>query len=80
MSQQGVERTIGKLCTDERFRSQFFANPQVAAHEAGLPLSVTELEALAALSVDAVVRFGQGVDPRITRLCPQKDADGHRDR
>jgi hypothetical protein len=77
MSQQGVERTIGKLCTDADFRSRFFANPEAAAHGAGLLLSPAELQALTALSPEAVVRFAQAIDPRITRLCPEKHADGH---
>ena len=44
MSQQCVERTIGKLATDPKFRARFFENP------AGLALSPAESEALAALS------------------------------
>jgi putative modified peptide len=78
MSQQGVERTIGKLCTDEEFRSRFFSNPAAAVHEAGLPLSPAELEALAVLSVKAVVRFGRTIDPRIRRLSPWEGLAEHR--
>ena len=68
MSQHAVERTIGKLVTDEEFRRRFFENPAVATWEAGLPLSAVELEALSALSRAAVTRFGQSLDARISRL------------
>jgi hypothetical protein len=74
MSQSIVERTIGKLVTDEQFRIQFFANPAAATWEAGLPLSPVELEALFTLSVAAVARFSRSLDPRISRLCPPHTA------
>jgi hypothetical protein len=69
VSQEAVERTIGKLVTDAQFRARFFPNPAAATWEAGLLLSRVELEALSALSLSAVSRFGQGLDPRISRLC-----------
>jgi hypothetical protein len=34
VSQQDVERTIGKLATDEEFRMRFFTNPAAATWEA----------------------------------------------
>jgi hypothetical protein len=67
MTQQAVERAIGKLVTDAEFREQFYVNPEKATWEAGLPLSGVELAALAALSRDAVVRFSEGLDVRICR-------------
>jgi hypothetical protein len=69
LSQLAVERTIGKLATDPRFRTRFFANPEAATWEAGLQLSPGELEALSALSHTAVTRFSESLDPRVTRLC-----------
>ena len=69
MTQFAVERTIGKLATDPRFRARFFANPAAATWEAGLRLSPGELEALAALSHTAVIRFSESLDPRVSRLC-----------
>ena len=70
LSQLAVERTIGKLATDPRFRARFFANPEATTWEAGLQLSPGELEALSALSHTAVTRFSESLDPRVTRLCP----------
>ena len=69
MTQLAVERTIGKLATDPRFRTRFFANPEAATWEAGLQLSPGELEALSALSHTAVTRFSESLDRRVSRLC-----------
>ena len=69
MSQQAVERTIGKLVTDARFRDRFFENPAAATWEAGLPLSPGELEELSLVPRAAVTQFGESLGPRIIRLC-----------
>ena len=67
VNQDAIERAIGKLATDEEFRTRFFENPAAATWEAGLPLSPIELEALAGLSRGAIVRFSQSLDGRIRR-------------
>src|SRR3989454_12557398 len=69
VSQNAVERTLGKLATDDEFRARFFENPAAATWEAGLPLSPIELEALSRLSQAAVARFSQSLDGRNRRLC-----------
>lgn len=69
MTQQAVERVLGKLITDEAFRDRFFETPGAACWEAGLALSAIELEALGRLSRDELVRFGDGIDERICRPC-----------
>jgi len=69
VSQSAVERTLGKLATDEEFRERFFENPAAATWEAGLPLSAVELEALSTLPRAAIARFSQSLDARIRRLC-----------
>ena len=67
MGRQAVERALGKLVTDEAFRKRFFANPETASWEAGLQLSPTELEALSTLSQEALSRFSEVLDKRISR-------------
>ncbi len=69
VSQHAVERTLGKLATDEEYRARFFENPAAAAWEAGIALSPNELEALSGLSRAALARFSQSLDGRIRRLC-----------
>jgi hypothetical protein len=74
VSQAAVERTLGKLVTDNQFRASFFTNPTAATWEAGLALSPSELEALASLSPAAVARFSRSLDARIIRLRVRKES------
>ena len=67
VTQQAVERTLGKLLTDENFRDRFFTNPELASWEAGFTLSPIELDALSRLSHEALARLGEGLDKRISR-------------
>jgi hypothetical protein len=68
MSQRAVERTLGKLVTDERFREQFYQDPATACLRAGLNLSPRELEALLRTPREALGRLGETLDDRICRL------------
>lgn len=78
MTQQAVERALGKLLTDENFREQFFASPDLACWEAGFALSPVELEALSRLSSEALARFSEALDKRISRpaLDPSRRENG----
>ena len=69
MSQHAVERTLGKLLTDESFRERFFTAPRETAWAAGLRLSDIELAALSGLPRSALRSFSASLDPRISRLC-----------
>lgn len=69
MTQDSVERALGKLVTDEAFRARFFAAPAEACRDAGLSLSPVELEALQRLSHEELARFAEDVDARISRPC-----------
>jgi hypothetical protein len=73
MSQQAVERTLGKLLTDESFRERFLTAPRKAALQAGLRLSDIELAALSGFSRSALRSFSASLDPRICRLCPESE-------
>ncbi len=73
MSQAAVERTLGKLVTDEIFRDRFFMDPAAASFNAGLALSRTELDALAHLSKRTLARFSRLLDDRIRRLPVEGD-------
>ena len=82
MTQHAVERALGKLLTDENFRDRFFANPETASWEAGFALSAIELEALSRLSREALARFSDGLDKRISRPCldPERREAGKAER
>ena len=78
VTQQAVERALGKLLTDENFRERFFASPELACWEAGFALSPVELEALSRVSSDALTKLSEALDKRISRpsLDPQRRAIG----
>ena len=69
MTQDSVERALGKLLTDEAFCTRFFAAPAAACRDAGLTLSPVELEALQRLSREQLARLADDVDARISRPC-----------
>jgi hypothetical protein len=73
VTQQAVERALGKLLTDENFRERFFENPEGASWEAGLALSPIELGALARVPRHALVSLHDDLDKRISR--PSLDPD-----
>jgi hypothetical protein len=67
MSQATVERTLGKLITDDVFRERFFTDPAVVSFHAGLELTSAELDALSRLPKKALTRLSRLVDDRICR-------------
>ena len=73
MTQQAVERALGKLLTDENFRERFFENPEAASWEAGLGLSLIEIEALSRVPRSALARLHDDLDKRISG--PSLDPD-----
>jgi len=68
MSQRAVERTLGKLVTDEGFRDEFFAHPETTCLRAGLDLAREEMEALFRVSRAALAALCAHLDDRICRL------------
>ena len=67
MSQRDVERTLGRLLTDDAFRTEFFAAPALATLHAGLDLSREEQRALEHLPVDPFLDLSTRLDDRIRR-------------
>ncbi len=68
MSQAAVERTLGKLITDECFRDRFFKDPAAATFCAGLELTCGELNALSRVPKKELRKFSASLDDRICRL------------
>ncbi len=71
MSQQNVERVIGRIVTDQGFRRRFQKKPIDTLFEivaSGLELTTVELHALAGLDAALVARFADALDPRIQKI------------
>lgn len=68
MSQSSVERTLGKLITDEMFRRAFFADPGRATRAAGLDLLPDELQALLRAPRKMLMALEARLEDRICRL------------
>ncbi len=79
MSQANVERIVGRLVTDERFRRRFWQERTTALAElieAGCELNSCERSALVAIPQESVERFAAAIDPRLqkTDLCAMPPA------
>ena len=68
MSQRDVERTLGRLLTDEDFRDEFFLEPGRACLPLGIQLAPHELEALLRLPRPMLASLGTCLDDRICRF------------
>lgn len=72
MSQRDVERTLGRLLTDEGFQEDFFRDPGRACLLIGLQLAPQEVEALLRAPRPALASLGARLDDRICRLRIQR--------
>jgi hypothetical protein len=71
MSQQNVERVIGRIVTDQEFRRRFARKPfesLVEVISSGIELTTVEVEALAELDPTQVEQFAELLDPRIQKI------------
>jgi hypothetical protein len=76
MSQQNVERVIGRIVTDQGFRRRFERKPVDALFEivaSGMELTTVELQALAGLDPSHVARFADGLDPRLQKVADTRN-------
>lgn len=76
MSQREVERTLGRLLTDEKFREEFFQEPAGACFYAGLGLSEEEIEAVSRVSRLYVEELSADLDGRICRFRIPEEPQG----
>ena len=72
MSQQDVERTLGRLLTDQGFRDDFFQGPAYACLLPGIQLAPREVEALLRVPRPVLASLGARLDDRICRLHVQR--------
>ena len=71
MAQRTIEMIIGRLITDEAFRTQFMAAPETtlrALADHGFDVSRTEIAALVNTDVTVWARAAEGVDPRLQKV------------
>jgi hypothetical protein len=68
MSQRSVERAVGKLVTDEKFRRDFLEDAERASRRADLDLSPEELDALRRVPLRTLAELGAQLDGRICRV------------
>lgn len=67
MSQEAVERILGRMITDGRFRSQAADSLQAASIREGYQLSPTELRLLSGLKLDSITELAGRLDPGLCR-------------
>jgi hypothetical protein len=74
MSQRDVERTLGRLLTDQAFWDEFFLDPARACLRLGIQLTPQEVEALLRVPRAALASLGARLDDRIRRLHIQQSS------
>ena len=70
MAQRIIEMLIGRLITDEEFRSEFLRDPQrtlTKLSDQGLELSRTEVAALISTDRTLWARTADAIDPRLQK-------------
>jgi hypothetical protein len=72
MSQRDVERTLGRLLTDQGFQDNFFLDPVHACLQTGVQLTPHEVEALLRAPRPALTQLARSLDDRICRLHIQR--------
>jgi hypothetical protein len=72
MSQRDVERTLGRLLTDQGFQDDFFLDPVPACLQVGIQLTPHEVEALLRAPRPALTQLARGLDDRICRFHIQR--------
>jgi hypothetical protein len=68
MSQIAVERLLGRLITDNRFRRQAANSLEVACLREGYSLSPAELQLLSALEMQCFTELAGRLDPNLCRV------------
>lgn len=78
VAQRSVEMVIGRLITDEQFRSEFLSDRETTLLRLcarGLDLSKTEIAALVSTDPELWVRTADAIDPRLQKASLTFGAD-----
>ena len=77
VAQRTIEMLIGRLITDDHFRSEFLHDPEKtlqAVCECGMELSRVEISALVSTDSTLWARTADAIDPRLQKASLKKDA------
>ena len=77
MAQRTIEMLIGRLITDEQFRSEFVQDPEKTLSDLcdrGTALSRTEIAALVATDPEVWTRTADAIDPRLQKASLKNEA------
>jgi hypothetical protein len=77
LAQRTIEMLIGRLITDEQFRSEFLHDPEktlLELRDMGLDLSKTEIAALVNTDPTLWSRTGDAIDPRLQKASLKNEA------
>ena len=67
MSQTAVEQVLGRMITDERFRSFAAASLEAACLQEGYRLFPAELRLLSNLDMQCIIKLADRIDPGLCR-------------
>jgi hypothetical protein len=67
MSQEAVERVLGRMLTDRRFRTLVGTSLESASRQAGFQLNLMELQLLSALDLRHVDELAVRLNPELCR-------------
>lgn len=67
MSQEAVERLLGRLITDERFRTRAIDSLEAASLQEGYLLTKAEQRLLSGLKLHAITEVAAQLDPGLCR-------------
>jgi hypothetical protein len=68
MSQEAVERVLGRLITDEQFRCQAADTLEAACYQEGYRISAAELRLLSRLELQRITELADRLDPGLCRV------------
>lgn len=83
MAQRSIEILIGRLVTDETFRSAFRADAVAtltAFRESGYDLTALEIDALRATAAEVWERVAEQIDLRLQKASFRRCGSGERER
>ena len=67
MTQEAVERVLGRLITDEQFRCSASSSLESACMQEGFSLSMAELELLSGLEMKRISNVASQISPGLCR-------------